>query len=359
AYLVSRVREQVAVPVAVHCHNDLGLAVANTLAAVGAGASQVQVTVNGIGERTGNASLAETVFGLELGYGVKTGVRMDATLIETSRMVETLTGIPVAPNAPVVGINVHTHEAGIHAAGVRRGAHTFEAFSPEALGQETEIAIGKHSGVHAVEEALGRMGILTSREQAAEITSRVKEVAAGRKKPIIPEYDLAAIASGVLGQPMQRQPVKIKGFSVSSGMGKAPVAKIVLEVNGLARAAEAEGVGSVDAAFKAVIAAIGRPVQLTDYRLQGVRGGTEALADARITIKDEAGREFRGNAVHEDVVRASLYAGVNAINRMMVAEANGEKSVNAGSGAAKDFAHLAADAKKGGERRREPGRLKN
>jgi 2-isopropylmalate synthase len=175
---IKDIAAEITIPIDVHCHNDFGLAVANSLMAVEAGASQVQVTINGIGERAGNADLAQTVMSLTSIYGAKTNIRTEY-LVETSKMVENYTGIRLPPNTPVVGQNAFSHESGIHSQGVLEKSDTFEPgiMTPEMVGHRRRIVLGKHTGKHAVKQSLESAGIKTSDKQLDEIVLRIKEIA--------------------------------------------------------------------------------------------------------------------------------------------------------------------------------------
>jgi len=197
-YLISEIKKAVEIPLDVHCHNDFGLAVPNTLAAVEAGASQVQVTVNGLGERAGNADMEQTIMGLEVLYGVKTGINTEY-LTEASKIVEQFSDIKLPPNFPIVGRNAFTHESGIHADAVLKKACTFESITPEMVGQKSRIVLGKHTGSHAVKNALKSLDYGVSDEQLGEITRRIKDLANTYKK--IPEDSLVKITEEVINGP--------------------------------------------------------------------------------------------------------------------------------------------------------------
>ncbi len=314
-YLISKVREAVSIPLEVHCHNDFGLAVPNSLAGVEAGASYVQVAVNGLGERAGNASLEQVVMGLEVLYGIKTGI--DTTLLtETSKLVERFTLVTMPPNTPLVGRNAFTHESGIHAAAILKKAMTFEPITPDMVGQRSRVVLGKHTGRHAVEEALKELGYKISDKQLQKITSRIKELAEKQKK--ICEEDLIAIADDILGELSEKdQPLKLKEFSVFTSNKMTPLSTVVMDIEGEEKVAAAAGVGTVDAASKAILSAVPVNVRLKEYNLKAITGGTDALADVVIRIVDENKREYQAEAVHQDIVIASITALVKGINKAM------------------------------------------
>ena len=204
------------------CHNDFGLAVANSLMAVEAGASQVQVTINGIGERAGNADLPQTVMSLKAIYGIKTNIKTEY-LVETSKMVENYTGIRLPPNAPVVGQNAFSHESGIHSQGVLEKSDTFEPgiMTPEMVGHRRRIVLGKHTGKHAVKQYLESAGIITNDKQLDEIVYRIKEIANNGKQ--ITDVDLYAVASAVLGKAdSEEELIKLKEVSVIQEISLRP-----------------------------------------------------------------------------------------------------------------------------------------
>ena len=191
---IKDIASEITIPIDVHCHNDFGLAVANSLMAVEAGASQVQVTIQiRIGERAGNADLPQTVMSLKAIYGIKTNIKTEY-LVETSKMVENYTGIRLPPNAPVVGQNAFSHESGIHSQGVLEKSDTFEPgiMTPEMVGHRRRIVLGKHTGKHAVKQSLESAGIITNDKQLDEIVYRIKEIANKGKQ--ITDVDLYAVA---------------------------------------------------------------------------------------------------------------------------------------------------------------------
>jgi 2-isopropylmalate synthase len=316
--LISRIGEEISVPLDVHCHNDFGLAVANTVMAVEAGARQVQVTVNGIGERAGNANLAEVVMSLHSIYGVKTGIRTEY-LYETSKFLERLCGMHILPNTPIVGENAFSHESGIHAHGVIEESATFEPgiMTPEMVGHRRRIVVGKHTGAHAVAEKLDEVGIEVTKEQLDEILSRVKEL--GSKGKMVTDADLYTIAEVVLREVgKQEQVLKVKELSVMTGNVLTPTAVVRAVVHGEERAVAEIGVGPVDAALNAVKSLIGEfeTVKLRDLRIDAITGGSDALADVMIAVEDEEGRIVSARGVRDDIVIASVDALVSGINRL-------------------------------------------
>ncbi len=319
--LVSAIHDAVKVPLSVHCHNDFGLAVANSLAAVKAGASQVQVTVNGIGERAGNADLTETVMGLISILGCKTSIKTEL-LFETAKMVERFSGIQIPPNKPIVGENAFSHESGIHAHGVLEKSETFEPgiMTPEMVGHRRRIVLGKHTGRHSVERKLAEFGIHPTKEQLNEILERVKRLGASGK--VVTDDDLFSIAEVVTGEiARHEQAVKLKELSVMTGNNMLPTASIRVEVRGKECKLSRIGVGPVDAAIKAIQDAIsdelGGAVKLKDFRIEAITGGSDALAEVIVGV-EHAGKTVTARGVREDIVLASVEAFLNAVNRLLL-----------------------------------------
>ncbi|KUK04149.1 2-isopropylmalate synthase [Methermicoccus shengliensis] len=321
--LIEAIVERVSIPVDVHCHNDFGLAVANTLAAFEAGASEVQVTINGLGERGGNADLAETVMSLHCLYGAKTNIRTQF-LVETARLVERHTGIPICPTRPVVGDNAFAHESGIHTAGVIERSDTFEpgVMTPEMVGHVRRIVVGKHAGRHAVNKALVEAGYFPDDSQLTEIMSRIKEL--GDKGKRITDADLFAIADSVIGAGEEEERVvDLKEVTVMTGNLITPTAVVKAVVGGIERTKSDTGVGPVDAAVKAVQSMIGEEtnIKIHDFRIEAITGGSDALADVIIGVEDENGHIVSARAAREDIVMASVDALVSALNRLLKKQA--------------------------------------
>lgn len=316
--LVGAVSKEVKIPIDVHCHNDFGIAVANSLMAVEAGASQVQVTVNGIGERAGNANIAEVVMCLQSIYGAKTNINTEY-LLETSKMVEKYTGIHIPPNTPIVGENAFAHESGIHTHGVLTKADTFEPgiMTPEMVGHKRRIVLGKHAGKHAVQKSLDDAGIQTTEEQLDEIVRRIKAIADKGKR--ICDADLHAVASDVLGRNLGSETIKLKELSVMTSNLTTPTAVVRAIVGDEEAVASNIGTGPVDAAVKAVQQMIAgyTKVKIRDFRIEAITGGADALAEVTIGVEDEDGRMVTAHAASTDIVTASVDALVTAINILL------------------------------------------
>ena len=297
----------------VHCHDDLGLAVANSLAGVQVGAGQIEVAVNGIGERAGNASLEEVVMALVTRkdhYGVEVGVET-SQLANTSRLVSNMTGYEVPPNKAVVGRNAFLHESGIHQDGVLKDRRTFEIMTPKDIGLEgTNIYLGKHSGRHALKDALEELGYVLDGEVLKRAFARFKEIADHKK--LVTAADLEAIAADEVGSFEGK--FVLESFRVVAATGRQSRAAVTIShaEHGTFEA-EAEGEGPVDAVFRAIDAATGIQGRLTDFRIDAVTGGKDALGEVRVSVEFE-GQEYAGRGLSQDVVEAAGRAYVRAVN---------------------------------------------
>jgi 2-isopropylmalate synthase len=317
--LISELDKEINIAIDTHCHNDFGLAVANSLMAIEAGASQAQVTVNGLGERAGNADLAETVMSLHSIYGAKTNINTEY-IVETARMVERYTGVAIPPHMPVVGENAFAHESGIHTHGVLENSDTFEPgiMTPEMVGHTRRIVLGKHAGRHAVLRSLQSANINPTDEQLDAIIDKVKMLADKGKR--ITDADLYAIAFDILGKPEGMPVIDLKEVSVMTGNITTSTAVVKALVNGTERITSDVGVGPVDAALKAVETLIGKhasSVSIHDFRIEAVTGGADALAEVIIGVQDKNGRIVTARAANADIVLASVEALVTAINMLL------------------------------------------
>ena len=337
-YVKEKVPASNDIMLSIHCHNDLGVAVANSLSAMQAGCDQIECTINGIGERAGNASLEEIVMALKMRqdvYEVETGIHTEE-LWSTSRLVSNLTGIEVQRNKAIVGENAFAHEAGIHQHGVISDRRTYEIMSAKSVGWHgTQLVIGKHSGVHAIEKILERRGYDLNREQLHEVRTRVKD-AADREK-IIEEEDVVAFATEVLNElDHEEQVLALEEVSVMTGNGFTASATIKLRINEEEVIGTGTGVGPVDAsshALREILSArFGPELELSDYGLKAITGGTNALAHAHIQFTDQGENHFRGDAVDKDVILASVHAMIKGANRALNHRVRHEKG-DAGEGA--------------------------
>ena len=302
--------------ISVHCHNDLGLAVANSIAAVQAGARQVECTINGIGERAGNASLEELVMAIKVRgetLGAETGIRSEL-LAPTSAMLSGVTGVWPQPNKAVVGRNAFAHEAGIHQHGILANPLTYEIMTPASVGvKETLLVLGKHSGKHAVEARLKHLGIRLSPAEVEEVTTRVKELADRRK--FVYDEDLLALLEHA---PEPR--ARLVRYQALAGNQMLPTATVELEVEGQRRTASAIGNGPLDAALKAADAALGFDLQLLEMQTRAVTAGKDALAEVIVRVLHD-GMEATGQAASTDTIEATLKAYISAVAAARVARA--------------------------------------
>ncbi|MEM4389584.1 MAG: 2-isopropylmalate synthase [Candidatus Micrarchaeia archaeon] len=299
-------------PLAFHGHNDLGLAVANSLAAVSAGAAELHACMNGLGERAGNAALEEIAVGLKFFYGIDS-VKL-SKLSEVSAFVEGITGLRLAPNKPLVGKNAFTHESGIHVDGVIKSAETYEPITPELIGQRRRIWLGKHSGRHSVRHKLKELGVSTSEEQFEEIFRRVKEL--GDKGKEVTDADFQAIVFDVLGTAREGR-VKLEELTATTGNKITPTASVKLRLNGEFKSAAGTGNGPVDAAINAIENALGGTgVKLESYHVDAITGGTDALVDVKIRLR-KGDREVSASAAATDIVLASVEALIKGLNLLL------------------------------------------
>ncbi|MFN3383579.1 MAG: 2-isopropylmalate synthase [Archaeoglobaceae archaeon] len=315
--LVKKLREELKVKIDVHCHNDFGLAVANTYSAVLAGADEVQVTVNGIGERAGNASLEQVVMILHSIEGLRTNIKTEL-IYDTSKLVERLTGVKMPPNTPIVGENAFSHESGIHAHGVLKEASTFEPgiLKPEMIGHRRRIVIGKHAGRYQIKKMLEDAGYVFSEEALNKIFEKVKEI--GDKGKKVTDRDLLTIAEIVLGEMTTKErAVEVDEITVITGNKVTPTAVVNARVYGDKRVASAIGVGPVDASLKAVLQLVGGKMQIREFRLDAISGGSDAIAEVYVTVEDENGNIFTSRGASQDIVMASFDAVINAVNFLM------------------------------------------
>ncbi|MEM0011236.1 MAG: 2-isopropylmalate synthase [Candidatus Bathyarchaeia archaeon] len=314
--IVREVKNVVDVPISVHCHNDFGLAVANTIAAIEAGAKRAHVTVNGIGERAGNAALEEVVMALYSLYGIKTKINTQL-IYSTSKLVSQLTGIIVQPNKAIVGENAFGHESGIHTHGILSMPLTYEPINPELVGRKRWIQAGKHAGAHGILAKLEDMGLYPSEEQLKEITNRVKEL--GDKGKTVTDTDLAAIARSIIGRGSEERVIDLIDLAVMTGFKVVPTASVKLVLEGKEYVAAETGVGPVDAAVKAIqkVTDSLANIRLKEYRLEAITGGSDALAEVIVKVEDKEGNVMSARAAREDIVIASVEAMINGINEIL------------------------------------------
>ncbi len=302
--------------VSVHCHNDLGLAVANSLAAIGAGARQVECTINGLGERAGNAALEEIVMALKTRpdrMPYTTGIETQH-ITKASKLVSTITGFAVQPNKAIVGANAFAHEAGIHQDGMLKHAGTYEIMSPKSVGLvESKLVIGKHSGRHAFLKKIEELGYEIGDNALEEAFSRFKALA-DKKKDIFDE-DIAAILDDEVASGEDH--IKFVSLQVVAGSVGPQKADLALEIDGQEVAETATGNGPVDATFNAISALFPHQSVLQLYQVHAVTGGTDAQAEVTVRL-EENGRTVNGLGADTDTLVASARAYINALNKLRV-----------------------------------------
>jgi len=316
--LVKEIKSVIKTPIAIHCHNDFGLAVANSLAAVEAGASQIHATVNGIGERAGNASLEEVVMALHCFYSKKTKINTKL-IYETSRLVSKLTGVVVQPNKAIVGDNAFGHESGIHTHGVLSMPITYEPINPDLVGRRRWIQAGKHAGTHGIKSQLNELGFSPTDEQIKIIMNQIKEM--GDKGRSLTDSDIEALSRSIVENPVEsKKKVKLIDFSVMTGTNVVPTASVKLDLEGQIYVASETGVGPVDAAVKAIhkITEEIAKISLTEYRLEALTGGSEALSEVLVKVGDNKGNFASARSTGEDIVVSSVEALLNGINKLFI-----------------------------------------
>ncbi len=303
--------------VSVHCHNDLGLAVANSLAAIGAGARQVECTINGLGERAGNAAMEEVVMALKTrndAMPFTTAIKTEH-ITKASRLVATVTGFSVQPNKAIVGANAFAHEAGIHQDGVLKHAGTYEIMTPESVGlTSSKLVLGKHSGRHAFIEKLKELGYELGDNAVAEAFKRFKDLA-DKKKEIF-EEDIVALVDDEVVRTNDR--ICLLELEIMCGTKhRPPKAALSLLIDGQFKECKGTGDGPVDAAFNCVKELFPHKARLQLYQVHAVTGGTDAQAEVTVRL-EEKGRTVNGQGADTDTMVASLKAYLNALNKLLV-----------------------------------------
>ncbi|MFQ5935021.1 MAG: 2-isopropylmalate synthase [Acidiferrobacterales bacterium] len=301
----------------VHCHNDLGLAVANSLAAVNAGARQVECTINGLGERAGNASLEEIVMAVRTRQDMfPCDTQIDTTqIVPASRLVSNITGFAVQPNKAIVGANAFAHEAGIHQDGVIKKRETYEIMRAQDVGwAANRMVLGKHSGRNAFRKRLSELGIeFKAEEQLNSAFARFKDLA--DKKHEIFDEDLQALVTEE-GLEQANEQLRLISLKVCSQTGETPHASITLAVNGEEKQSQAPGSGPVDAAYKAIDSIVQSQSQLQLYSVSNITSGTDSQGEVTVRL-ERAGRIVNGHGADTDIVIASAKAYVNALNKLV------------------------------------------
>ncbi|MGD8483649.1 MAG: 2-isopropylmalate synthase [Thioalkalispiraceae bacterium] len=316
--LIERVPNSDKAIFSVHCHNDLGLAVANSLSAVMNGARQVECTINGLGERAGNASLEEIVMGVRTRKDIFdcTVDHIDTTqIVPTSRLVSGITGFAVQPNKAIVGANAFAHESGIHQDGVLKHRETYEIMRAQDVGwSDNRMVLGKHSGRNAFKTRMQELGIeFASEEELNTAFSLFKDLA--DKKHEIYDEDLQALATETNIE-AENEWVKLVSIKSYSETGETPSASVTLWVNGEEKHADSDGGGQVDATFKAIEAIINSETELQLYSVNNITSGTDSQGEVTVRL-EKAGRIVNGQGADTDIVIASAKAYVNALNKIM------------------------------------------
>lgn len=314
--LIKTIKEKIGdrATISVHCHNDLGLAVSNSLAAIINGAGQVECTINGIGERAGNCSMEEVVMNLKTRrdfYNAETKINTKE-IIRTSRLVSRITGIPVQPNKAIVGANAFSHESGIHQDGLLKEKMTYEIIRPEDIGlQKTELVLGKHSGRHAFKTRLRELGYNLTAEEIEIAFKKFKHLA-DQKKQIFDEDIELLISTEII---KTKEFYKLVDLFVTCGINVKPKASVKLEVNNEIIEATDTGDGPVDATYKAITAITKTKSKLLKFEVKGITGGTDALGEVTVALEED-GKKVRGLGADTDIIVASAKAYINALNKL-------------------------------------------
>jgi len=318
--LITRLRNEVdnadKVIFSVHCHNDLGMAVANSLAAVRAGARQIECTINGIGERAGNASLEELVMALKIRqeyFGFESEI-VTEQLFPSSKLLSQITGVDVQPNKAIVGANAFAHEAGIHQHGVLKNALTYEIMTPQSVGiKSSNLVMGKHSGRFALGERIKEMGFDLNDIDLNQIFVEFKRLA-DLKKQVFDE-DIEALVTHGIGK--QTDKFSLEDLIVTSGTTAVPTATISMKIDGEVFKKASFGDGPVDAALNTIKEITGIQCTLTSYVVKAITGGTDAQGEVSVGVEKD-GTRITGRGAHTDIVVASALAFLNALNRLEI-----------------------------------------
>ncbi len=311
---MKKLKERFSVPIAFHGHDDFGLATANTVFAVKGGADEIHVSMNGLGERAGNAALEEVVMALEFLYGIKTKIKKER-IYPTSQLVEKLTMVKVPPNKPIVGENAFRHESGIHTSALLRDTSSYEPISPEVIGRKRSIILGKHAGRASVEAIMKELGYKATKEQMREILKRIKDI--GDRGKRVTDADVRTIIETVL-QIKREKKVKLIDLSIVSGVNIMPTASVKLRINGDEIIEAGVGVGPVDAAINAIKRAISgyADVELLSYSVEAITGGTDALVDVIIQLR-RGDKVVTARGARTDIIMASVEAFIEGLNMLI------------------------------------------
>ena len=310
---------------AIHCHDDLGLGVANALAALRVGARQAEVTLCGIGERAGNTSLEEVAMNLAVRkdyYGLESNI-VSTQLYPSCRLLSMTIGQPIPHNKAIIGANAFAHESGIHQDGMLKNRQTYEIMTPQSVGRDsTNLVIGKHSGRNAVRSKFESMGYKLDDEQLQTIFEAVKDLS-DRKKKLYDE-DLMALVQDKLYRMPDSYRLSHVSVSSSDAGGVPPTAAVLMDVDGIEKSHAGFGVGPIDAVFNVIADMVGRQPELEQYSVNAITGGTDAMGEVTVRIA-ENGFSAIGRGAHPDIIVASAKAYVNALNHLVQAEKEGHK----------------------------------
>ena len=322
--MMNRVPGMERVVVSAHCHNDLGLGVANSLEAIRAGARQIECTINGIGERAGNASLEELVMALRTRRDFMkfdTGIRTEE-IYRTSKLLQSITGVKVQPNKAIVGANAFAHEAGIHQHGVLQDPLTYEIMTPESVGvPKSQLVLGKHSGRHAFKKRLQELGAELTEEDLNKAFGRFKDLC-DRKKEVFDEDLLALVEDELLAT---SEGYILEHLQFTSGTNIVPTATVRLKLQEELRQESGWGDGPVDAAYKAIDLITKIPGKLLEYQIRAITAGKDALGEVTTAVEIE-GERVVGKGSSTDVIEASVRAYLNAINKVVARRGHGKQS---------------------------------
>ena len=320
AYLLENVSNSHKAIFSVHCHNDLGLGVANTLAAIKAGARQAEVTLSGIGERAGNAAIEEVVMALNVRkdyYNLETGVDT-AQIYPSCRLLSMIIGQPIPPYKAITGANAFAHESGIHQDGMLKNRQTYEIMTPDSIGKSSsDIVIGKHSGRHALKSKLDELGYRLTEEQLTQVFQAVKNLADIKKQVFMEDVEAVVL------EEVYRIPDKFKLMYLSSMSGNMaiPTAALKMEVKGEEKLLSGFGVGPIDAVFNTIDTLVQRKPRLTRYSVNAITGGTDAQGEVTVRLEENSITSV-GRASDPDIIVASAKAYINALNRLAKKESD-------------------------------------
>lgn len=303
------------IPLSCHCHNDFGLAVANTITALNAGATEFHSTVNGIGERAGNTSFEEMVVIIDrLLSNFNTNVKINE-LYDLSKLVTRLTGVYIQPNKAIVGANAFTHESGIHSDGVIKNSETYEPMTPELVGRKRKFVVGKHMGMHGLDKRLKELDLNVNKDQLEQIFHNIKDLA--DKGKTVTDVDVQAIADNIL-EINHKNKVNLEDFSIVSGNKVMPTASIKLNFKGKEILNAGIGLGPVDAVFNAIKKSVSdfSNIELVEYHVDAITGGADAFVDVIVKLK-KGDKIISARGTEPDIIDASVKAYISGVNRLI------------------------------------------